>query len=341
MGSNGRRNVRSVAGRQLHCGQNELQMNTTTKHHSGWSAALLALGLAHCGSDGEPPPDARPADPAALPMTIDAEPPMHETLAPIDRGPDDEPPTSGGQTGDDSGGIGLRCDLVTTTTIALDAPSPLGFVPNDALVLALGSRALPLRWLSPVYATDGTLLDYATRASSEVQLSVELGDNPARLVERTDSAYGIRCEDELVVDVRATLTSADGALDEQFDAALYLNAGLASLEAALPAATLAGSFTFDPPEFGGLPPAGLAVQVVFTRYGQSGDVTQNYDDGTSSARLSIADWPRGSSCDFVGVTPSSMSSRHRWRTSFKSCATPPAPGLWSTLRAKPPRSRSI
>jgi hypothetical protein len=280
-------------------------MKIMTNHPSGWSAALLTLGLAHCGSDAEQrPADAQPADPAAPPLMIDAEPPTLETaLAPIDRDGDDDLPTSGGQTGDDSGSTGLACDLVTTTAIALDAPSPLGFAPNDTLALALGSRALPLRWLSAVFAGDGSLLDYATRASSEVQLSVELGDNSARLLERTDSAYGIRCEDQLVIDVRATLTSADGALDEQFDAALYLYAGVASLEAALPAATLAGSFTFDPPELQGLPPAGLELQVVFTRYGQSGDVTQRYDDGTSSARRSIADWPREASCDFAGVTP--------------------------------------
>jgi hypothetical protein len=281
------------------------EMNVMTNYQSGWSVALLALGLAHCGGsdDDARAADARPDDPAGPPATKDGEPPIVETtLGPIDD-PRGDTPTSGGQTGDDSGTIGLACDLVAATRIALDEPSTLGFVPNDVIAPALGSHELPLRWLSPVFDADGALLDYATRASSQVQLSVELSDSQARQLERTDSTYGIRCEDLLVVDVRATLTSADGALGEQFDATLYLYAGVASLEAVLPAATLAGNFTFDPPEVLGLPPAGLAVQAVFTRYGQLGDVTQRYSDGASTARLSIADWPSGASCDSVGVTP--------------------------------------
>jgi hypothetical protein len=281
------------------------RMKVMTNYPSGWSRALLALGLAHCGGPhvDAPAADPPPAVPPGPPVTIDGEPSVHEiTLAPID-GPEGDTPTSGGQTGDDSGSIGLECDLVTTRGIALDEPSPLGFAPNDAIALALGSRALPLRWLSPVYDADGVLLDYATRAWNEVELSVQLRDDQARLLERTDSTYGVRCEDQLVVDVNATLTSADGALDEQFDATLHLYAGVASLEVALPVATLGGTFAFDPPELRGLPPAGLSVHVAFTRYGQSGDIGQRYDDGTSSTGFSIADWPSGASCDFVGITP--------------------------------------
>ena len=62
------------------------EMNSMTNCRSGWSMALLALGLVHCGSDDDVrAADARPDNPAGPPATTDGEPPIVETtLGPID-----------------------------------------------------------------------------------------------------------------------------------------------------------------------------------------------------------------------------------------------------------------
>jgi hypothetical protein len=305
MGSIARRNVRIVAGLDSMSCQDELRDEAMTKPISKQSVLLIALSLTHCGGAEDVPAggDVERVDPA------DAENPDIVRLGKEAGGttligtlPEgDEPMLGGGQTGDDSGTTGLDCDVVGTTLLGLDDISPLGFVPNDSLALALGSSALPLRWLSPVFAEDGELLDYVTRSTSELQLTVERSGEQARLIERVDSEHGVRCQDLLEVDVSAALASADGALSERFDATVSLRPGFAALESFIPTTALGGSFEFEPPELDGSAPSGLLVNVAFTRYGQSGALRQGY--GSSPQYRPSAEWPNGRNCDVGGVTP--------------------------------------
>jgi hypothetical protein len=211
----------------------------------------------------------------------------------------------GGQTGDDSGSIALACDVVTVTRLGLDEASALGASANELLPLALGSHTLPMRWLAPVRDADGSLLDYETRATSDVQVGVELVGSEARQLERFDSVYAVSCPTLLEVDVRLTLASADGALAEQVDGTLVsgFNPGMVGVSVTIPPSALGGSFTFDPPELEGQLPTGLTLSVGFTRYGQSGEVTQIYGEGAGARRLTRAQWPVWEECGFWGWVP--------------------------------------
>jgi hypothetical protein len=275
-----------------------------------WATAL-GLASLHCGTPdtagqhGEP---TLPADPA--PGDADGVEPGGEVVAPEGGTGDLESalPVDGGQTGDDNGSEGLDCDVVTESRLALDEVSSLGFAPNDLLSFAAGSHTFPLRWFEPVFGADGGLLDYATAATSDVQVDVEIVGTDARRIDRFDSKYGVSCPSFVEVDARLTLTSSDGKLTEQVVAPLLLDKlGMLGLTASIPAAAIQGSFTFAPPELDGQYPSALTIHLGFSRFGQSGQVTQVYGQGGPS-QLTGAEWPIWGSCGFWGTFPATYES---------------------------------
>jgi len=245
-------------------------------------------------SDTSVPADSPLSDPAALAPTIS---PIADTSL----------PEVGGQTGDDSGSIGLECDLVTETRLALGDSSRLGFSASERIALVLGTHEMPMRWVEPVYDANGTLLDYAARGTSSLRVEVELSSHEARLLERRDSLYDVDCEPRLLADARLTLSSADGALADTADAVLELGSstGIVNLSTVLPVAALRGSYAFEPPELGGQAPSRLFISVAFTRYGQAGALAQQYGEGTGATALMGAEWPDWQPCNTWGRVPAS------------------------------------
>ena len=242
-----------------------------------------ALGLAslHCGTPRGADPIAEvpgaASDPGAAADPSVADPAV---LAPLGAPSSDTSlPEVGGQTGDDSGQIGLECDVVTETSLALDDTSRFGFSANERIALALGAHEMPLRWVEPVYDASGGLLDYAARAAratGSIRVEVERLGDEARLLERHDSLQDVDCPPRLLADARLTLSSADGALAEAVDATLELGSDndMVVLTASLPLESLGGNYVFEPAELGGQAPSGLHISAAFTRYGQTGAVVQ-------------------------------------------------------------------
>ena len=282
------------------------------QRHVSW-VRLGVLGLAsllgevHCGTstpgdsstDTPPPAGDRsgPADPAvtdSVPIGPDG----------VESG-DTSPPEIGGQTGDDSGDIGLRCDVVTESSLALDDASALGFSANDRLAIVLGTHELPMRWLAPVYGDNGGLLDYAARGTTSLRVDVELLSHEARLLERWDSRYDMACPPRLRVDARLSVSSADGALADSVDGVAELGPGngILNLTAELPVAALRGNYVFEPSELDGQAPSGLRISMAFTRYGQLGEVAQQYGEGERGSAIRGAQWPDWQPCQRWGWVP--------------------------------------
>jgi hypothetical protein len=254
-------------------------------------AAFCAFALSHCGDEAAVSPDTR------------SEVALTQGPSGTTPGPDPLPdPDVGGQTGDDSGSYTLECDQVVLRALGFDEPSTLGFTAREKIALALGAHRLPMSWLAPVRSSDGSLLDYTARASSEVDIDVSLNADAARVTESTDKRTGERCPDILEADVHLRLATADGALDEQIDGALRLEAGFASLRADLPVESIQGSLAFEPPTLDGFEPSGLSVSAAFSRYGNSGSIAQLYGKGAARTGIEGARWPIWEECTF-GVTP--------------------------------------
>lgn len=137
------------------------------------------------------------------------------------------------------------------TVVALADASRLGFSGADVLALALGTHRAALHWSPPPHVVPfGPEL-----GESAIEMSIEYHDGAVRLVKtKMSSAAGqevpaLGCQpDRLEVDVVVRVTTAGGALDEQFTTALVASApGHASLSAVLAVESLAGSFFVDPP----------------------------------------------------------------------------------------------
>jgi hypothetical protein len=279
-----------------------------SKRPGSWvRLGVLGLAALHCGTPSAPDPIAEvPGPPSDPGIPAESSLPDPAALAPEGAPSGDTSlPEVGGQTGDDSGQIGLECDIVTESSLALDDTSRFGFSANQRLALVLGAHEMPLRWTEPVYDASGTLLDYASRGTSSVRVQVELSSDHARLLERWDSTYDMDCGPRLLVDARLTLSSTDGALADTADAVLELGSDfdLVSLSTTLPVAALRGSYAFEPPELGGQAPSALVVSAAFTRYGQSGTVTQQYGQGANGTALASAQWPDWQTCSSGGWVP--------------------------------------
>jgi hypothetical protein len=192
------------------------------------------------------------------------------------------------------------CERVRESPVALDEPSPLGFVPRDALSFVLGSRTLPMRRWSPHFREDG-VLKLAPGTIEDARVDVELVGGAARLVESRAGPPGGACPDEVEADVRLTWTTADGAFAQSFEGAALLTADRVSLRASVDVADLAGRFTFEPMSLDGAAATGLEVSATFTRYGLFSSLIQRY--GNASSGIEVASWPDWEECDSRGSTP--------------------------------------
>jgi len=192
------------------------------------------------------------------------------------------------------------CERVRESPVALDEPSPLGFVPRDALSFVLGSRTLPMRRWSPYFREDG-VLKVAPGALDDAQVDIELVGSAARLVESRAEPPGAACPDAIEADVRLTWTSADGAFAQSFEGAALLSADRVSLRASVDVADLEGRFTFEPALLDGAAPTGLELSATFTRYGPFGSLIQRY--GSAGSGIEIASWPDWEHCESRGSTP--------------------------------------
>ena len=192
-------------------------------------------------------------------------------------------------------------DVLGTSSLALDALTPLGFTPNDVLPFALGPHRVPLDWLAPVYSEGGTLLDYAVDGTSDILIEVTARSAEARVIEQGDARTSWLCRYRVEVDVEVRLESGDGALRERLDGTLDLSAGMVSLTASLPVDAIQGSFAFEPAELSGLAPTALGLKAAFTRYGFDGRVSRSYGTESVSQSLYAARWPTWGDCASLGI----------------------------------------
>ncbi|HTV24186.1 MAG TPA: hypothetical protein VMG12_36085 [Polyangiaceae bacterium] len=272
-------------------------------------ALLFVAALSHCASP-EPSTPAAGGEGAVSPA-----PPASSSATPAGDATDVGSPA--GATGDgatplepaapappsESQSSPEACDVLRTETLGFDELSTLGFLPNELLPFAVGAHAVPMEWVAGVYADNGTLLDDAPRATSDVRLVVELADDDATVSVLGDAARGTRCPDSIDVAVRVHLETADGELGEDADGTLWLRPGLAILDARIPVESIRGAFAFEPPSGAGLEPAALLVHTQFSRYGLSGELVQSYGTGAVASGKLGARWPTWSNCQGRGVTP--------------------------------------
>jgi hypothetical protein len=122
-------------------------------------------------------------------------------------------PNSGG-TGGAAGAAGSAGAWCTEerTDLALDAPTPFGFSAGDLFTLVQGTRVATLEWQPAPRGPTGV------DATTQVTLFVEPAPVSAQLVDRTQHRPPLfdtyTCGDGVELHTGATLTTADGALDE-------------------------------------------------------------------------------------------------------------------------------
>jgi hypothetical protein len=150
---------------------------------------------------------------------------------------------AGGQTGND-GDSGEVCDE-KARPLTLTAVSPLGFSAADVLAHAEAAHTTSFAWqpgnpvpYGPEQGTAELLLEVHSRGRFRfVERSPH--DGPSTLV------GGDCCPDSVQVDVRITLRTSGGALEETFDAVLDATRADAAHVQALLKPPLNGTLTFD------------------------------------------------------------------------------------------------
>jgi hypothetical protein len=144
------------------------------------------------------------------------------------------PGCAGGQTGDE--GVFGQCSE-QQAPLALGEVSPLGFSAADVLSFVEGQHATTIEW-QPLDVSYGP-----ESGKGELTLSVEnLGH--ARYVDRGDAQC---CFAAVQVDVRVTLRTSGGALNESFVTVLEAHSADAAWLQMLVEPPLGGSLSFDQP----------------------------------------------------------------------------------------------
>lgn len=123
-------------------------------------------------------------------------------------------PWFGGQFGEE---VTSGCEPVSSTPLGLDEAAPNGVEPGALLDLAVGTHEHLLTWLQLDATTDLTLTIEAGDAAAYVDYEWQSsGDDGSG----TLMAPAIGCVDMVEIDIAVTLSTADGALDESFEATL-------------------------------------------------------------------------------------------------------------------------
>jgi hypothetical protein len=128
----------------------------------------------------------------------------------------------------------------TATALSLDEVSALGFAPADLLALSEGAHEETLTWAddrdTAVVVTVSAPTDARFVESEAVYPD---SDEPS-------PAIAIECSDRVEVDLQLSVATADGALDEAWDAVLSgERAELASVQVELDLGALGGSLDFE------------------------------------------------------------------------------------------------
>lgn len=122
----------------------------------------------------------------------------------------------GGQSGEE----GARCEASSSTTLARDEVSPLGFTPAEVLAFTEGTHVGELVW------ADGPTTDVTVSVTFEGG-SIAFVDYEVVTDDGAEPAAEIGCADLVEVEERVAVVSADGAFDESFTVVL----GAASADA--------------------------------------------------------------------------------------------------------------
>lgn len=184
---------------------------------------------------------------------------------------------TGGQTGEETQ---EPCDE-SSTIIATDAASPLGFSPRDMLDLIGDVSTATLRWQQTpdlIYGPENgeTSLTFTLRRAIE-----------ARFIEsksRTGQELAMPiCQNRIEVTVDASVSTAGGALDESFEAGLVAaTRDEAWLSHSFPPAALKGRFFIDSASLGSRKYTGLTLEPHWSAQGFGGLLAVGVEQ-TSSA----------------------------------------------------------
>ena len=186
------------------------------------------------------------------------------------------------------------------TALELDEPSPLGFSPEDVLAVAEGTHEAALTYSS---SQEGAFQLTPGGTSTTLTMVLERTGN-ATFVQSwpgPDSCYPADsqeiCPDRLEVEVTVSLTTEDGAFDEQFAALLVAKSpGETTLTVPLDLESLAGSFAVEVDNDGKT--ALTTLDSVFAAGVFAGSVTgllQLERDGShaETGYVTFAHWGRG------------------------------------------------
>jgi hypothetical protein len=193
-------------------------------------------------------------------------------------------PGDGGQQGEET----AKCTAMSSTALAHDEASALGFSPDDVLAFSSGAMSSTLTW-----AKGGT---------TDLSLNVTPGSTYAFVhYEYQDSGSGlavaeIGCEDQVEIPATVTFATADGAFDESWSltlAAQTADAVFASqtLDLAALGGTYAVTTEVDPSAYDGL---NAWADLTFAASGPTGDVsgqaTKVESETASATAFDIASW---------------------------------------------------
>jgi hypothetical protein len=207
---------------------------------------------------------------------------------------------AGGQTGDE--GDAARCEQ-KPQQLALGEVSALGFSAARALALAEGAHAASFEW------QPSTTVPYGPEAGpAELSLEVQsLGR--ARFVRRSWGEGSIRldgggcCQDAVQIDVRVTLRTSGGALNETFDTKLEATKPDVAYLSLLLKPPLTGSLAFDEQALGDAHLEDVQLDVRFAANELSGSIIARIEsepsapgsDGVVSLTIEpLAEWGQSS-----------------------------------------------
>ena len=175
------------------------------------------------------------------------------------------------------------CDE-TTTEVAIDEVTALGFSAADVLALTETSSTDSFEWLSTSEVVD-------------LALGVTQDGDGARYIDRQDPGGStMECLSRVEVDVRFSFVTSDGVFEEEFGGTLTAEeASSASLNQIMDGAGVQGSYSF--PENSYEP--GIRWQMTFGPDVRQGSVEVSYsrdmgDGVASSTRETVGVWPPGS-----------------------------------------------
>lgn len=214
--------------------------------------------------------------------------------------------STGGQTGDENwpekapgtGSVSNNgfCEYETTVLRSENEVSPLGFSASDVLAFAEGQHSHRLVWQLRIPRSEIELDFGPEKGEQDVRLNVEYDAGEIRFI-KAKSPDDV-CGDSLEIDVRVTIKTGGGALDETFDTTLQAwDASSAMFTTELDIEKLKGSFEITkltPSEYR---PSPIWIRVQLSQWGISGLLSVSLETDHSSSSAISARWPADTDCD--------------------------------------------